>query len=62
MKNELTCAVVRDLLPSFVEGLTAPETNEAVLAHLTGVSGLRRPAGGAVRPGGWEAERRRWTI
>lgn len=35
MKNELTCAVVRDLLPSFVEGLTAPETNEAVLAHLT---------------------------
>lgn len=34
MKNELTCPVVRDLLPSFVEGLTAQETNRAVEAHL----------------------------
>ena len=34
MKNDLTCAVVRDLLPSFVEGLTAEETNHAVEAHL----------------------------
>ena len=23
MKNDLTCGVVRDLLPSYVEGLTA---------------------------------------
>ena len=34
MKNDLTCGVVRDLLPSFVEGLTCPETDAAVEAHL----------------------------
>lgn len=34
MKNDLTCAVVRDLLPSYAEGLTAPETNDAVETHL----------------------------
>lgn len=34
MKNDLTCAVVRDLLPSYVEGLTAEETAEAVERHL----------------------------
>ena len=30
MKNDLTCAVVRDLLPAYTEGLTEQETNEAV--------------------------------
>ena len=30
MKNDLTCGVVRDLLPSYVEGLTSPESNTAV--------------------------------
>lgn len=34
MKNDLSCAVVRDLLPSYIDGLTAPETNAAVEAHL----------------------------
>ena len=34
MKNDLTCAVVRDLLPSYIEGLTEEETNEAVERHL----------------------------
>ena len=34
MKNELSCAVVRDLLPAFTEGLTEQETNEAVERHL----------------------------
>lgn len=34
MKHDLTCAVVRDLLPSFVEGLTSEETNALMAAHL----------------------------
>lgn len=34
MKNELTCDVVEDLLPSYVEDLTNAVTNEAILAHM----------------------------
>lgn len=36
MKNipELSCAIVEDLLPTYVEGLTSEETNAAVMAHL----------------------------
>lgn len=36
MKNDLTCGVVQDLLPSYVEGLTSPESNTAVERHLSG--------------------------
>lgn len=36
MKNDLSCAVVQDLLPAYAESLTAPETNEAVERHLAG--------------------------
>lgn len=36
MKNELTCGVVRDLLPSYVEGLLGEESREAVDRHLEG--------------------------
>ena len=35
MKNDLTCAVVQDLLPSYVEGLTSEEANRAVESHLS---------------------------
>ena len=42
MKNDLTCAVVRDLLPSFVEGLTEEETSEAVEHHLVDCPQCRR--------------------
>ena len=38
MKNELTCDVVEDLLPSYVENLTNTVTNEAILAHVEPVS------------------------
>ena len=34
MKNDLTCGVVRDLLPALVEGLASEETAEAVERHL----------------------------
>lgn len=34
MKNDLTCAVVQDLLPNYVESLTSPETAEAVERHI----------------------------
>lgn len=34
MNDNLTCGLVRDLLPSYLEGLTAEETNEAVERHL----------------------------
>jgi hypothetical protein len=34
MKNDLTCPLVRDLLPLYVEGLTSDETNAAVESHL----------------------------
>lgn len=36
MKNDLTCGVVRDLLPSYVEGLLSEESREAVERHLAG--------------------------
>ena len=36
MKNDLTCGVVRDLLPSYVEGLLGAESQEAVERHLEG--------------------------
>lgn len=34
MKNELSCDVIRDLLPSYAEGLASQETTEAVERHL----------------------------
>ena len=34
MKNDLSCEVVRDLLPSYIDGLTSPETSARIEAHL----------------------------
>ena len=34
MNYELPCAVVRDLLPNYLEGLTSEETNRTLEAHL----------------------------
>lgn len=52
MKNDLTCAVVRDLLPSYVEGLTSEETNEAVDAHLAQCPDWHGAKGRHDGPGG----------
>ena len=53
MKNDLTCGVVRDLLPSYVEGLTSPESNTAVERHLSecpDCAQLRTALAGAPEP------------
>ena len=42
MKIELPCAIVRDLLPSYAEGLTEEETAAAVKAHLDTCEDCRR--------------------
>lgn len=34
MNDNLSCALVRDLLPSYLEGLTSAETDEAIHTHL----------------------------
>ena len=39
MKNDLTCGVVRDLLPNYVDGLLCGESRQAVDRHLAGCSG-----------------------
>ena len=34
MSYKLPCEIVRDLLPSYVDGLTSPVTGESVQEHL----------------------------
>ena len=34
MKNELSCEVVQDLLPSYVDGLTSEVTNKSIESHI----------------------------
>lgn len=34
MKNELTCSIVQDLLPNYIEKLTSDDTNHAIEQHL----------------------------
>ncbi|MEM1484467.1 zf-HC2 domain-containing protein [Oscillospiraceae bacterium PP1C4] len=40
--NELTCPIVRDLLPPYAEKLTSEETNAAVEAHLDTCEGCAK--------------------
>lgn len=42
MNNPLPCAVVRDLLPSYIEGLTEEETTKLIDEHLQQCSRCRR--------------------
>ena len=57
MKNipELSCAIVEDLLPTYVERLTSEETNMAVEAHLASC-----PACAAKRAAMGRRKRKRW--
>ncbi len=42
MKDKLSCGIVQDLLPTYVEHLTCEETNEAMQAHLAACENCRR--------------------
>lgn len=44
-EHKLDCCVVRDLLPSYLEGLTEAETSAQVEAHLEGCPACRRVEG-----------------
>ena len=41
MKSDLSCEVVRDLLPSYIDGLTSEETSRLVRAHLDACEACR---------------------
>ena len=36
MGRRMKCEIIRDLLPSYIDGLTSRESNEAIEEHLTG--------------------------
>ena len=42
MNDKISCSVVRDLLPSYLEGLTEPETSQLIKNHLENCSDCRR--------------------
>ena len=42
MKNDLTCEVVQDLLPSYVDHLTSDVTNTAIETHIRECTDCRR--------------------
>ena len=57
MKNDLTCGVVHDLLPNYVEDLLGEESQEAVKRHLAGccacsaaLSAMREPVTETKQP------------
>ena len=56
MKNDLSCGVVKDLLPGYIENLMSEETNRAVEAHLAECDSCRavlaamRGGDGAIIP------------
>jgi hypothetical protein len=56
MKNDLSCAVVRDLLPSYIDKLTSKETNGAVERHLEGCEECRKVLAVMQGEGGPAAE------
>ena len=54
MKNDLTCEVVQDLLPSYVDHLTSDVTNTAIETHIASVptvAGYFRYADSGTRAG-----------
>ena len=56
MKNDLTCGVVRDLLPSYVEDLLGEESREAVDRHLESCPDCTARKEAMASPAGAEPE------
>ena len=59
MKSDLSCEVVRDLLPSYIDGLTSEETSRLIRAHLDGCEacrGIHREMTGGEPPKAEEPE------
>ena len=54
--NKLPCEVVRDLLPSYVDGLTSETTNQLVNGHLEGCVPCRAALDAMRAPGTEPAE------
>ena len=53
MNDNLSCGLVRDLLPSYLEGLTSEETNEALREHFKSCE----KCAGALKAMGWEPQK-----
>lgn len=56
MKNDLTCGVVRDLLPSYIEGLLGEDSREAVERHLKTCPACTAQKEAMAAPAGTEME------
>lgn len=50
MKNRLPCELIRDLFPSYIDGLTSEVTNEAVKEHVSECEGCREILGAMKEP------------
>lgn len=59
MKNDLTCGVVRDLLPNYIDGLLCGESRQAVDRHLAGCSSCAAVLASMGEPGPEAAEQTR---
>ena len=49
-KDKLTCDIILDLLPSYVDGLTREETTEAVKEHLEECTDCKKSYDGMKEP------------
>lgn len=62
MKNDLTCEVVQDLLPSYLDGLTSEITKEAIEEHMKTCEMCRNMLDGMKEPYGFSEEEQKKDI
>jgi len=53
--NKIPCAVIKDLLPSYVDGLTSPESDELIKEHIAECESCRIALENMKKPEGEEA-------